>query len=411
MWWFRLREGVRFHDGTPVDAALVVDSLSGRSSPAHARAPAGSVAARLLRGSPGVIRQIRARDARTVEIVLSLPYAPLLSVLAHPAFSIVLLAAEGSAMRWYGTGPFSADEVGPERIVLESRPGHWRKRSEGPAHRGVGGHGPGARRVCLDPAELRRHLPGGGAGPPGQRDVDRRLACRISRAPDREGAIRPRQGAAGRRGGHRSRPTRPRARPAATPLPDFLPPGPGRAAAPRRSWARIPTGRRSSSPRPGCPPALGGHARGRPWTADRSREAGGRDPRLAGAAGLTITVRDTPWETARSGWPERRASDGARRGASRGRRSRTFSCYPLSTQRGCGEGTGALNYSFFRNPRLDDLLIRAKPAVRPSRAQTDVYARAQAMLAEEAPWLPLYMRLHWVVARPEVRDLRLHPSG
>ena len=29
----------------------------------------------------------------------------------------------------------------------------------------------------------------------------------------------------------------------------------------------------------------------------------------------------------------------------------------------------------------------------------------------DAPWLPLYTRLHWVVARPEVRNLRLHPSG
>ena len=37
--------------------------------------------------------------------------------------------------------------------------------------------------------------------------------------------------------------------------------------------------------------------------------------------------------------------------------------------------------------------------------------RAQAMLAEDLPWLPIYVRLHWAVARPEVRNLRLHPSG
>ena len=33
------------------------------------------------------------------------------------------------------------------------------------------------------------------------------------------------------------------------------------------------------------------------------------------------------------------------------------------------------------------------------------------MLAEEVPWLPLYVRLLWAVARPEVRGLRLHPTG
>jgi len=40
-----------------------------------------------------------------------------------------------------------------------------------------------------------------------------------------------------------------------------------------------------------------------------------------------------------------------------------------------------------------------------------LYGRAQAMLADEVPWIPVYVRLHWAVARPDVRGLRLHPSG
>ena len=84
--------------------------------------------------------------------------------------------------------------------------------------------------------------------------------------------------------------------------------------------------------------------------------------------------------------------------------------YPLSTSEGVGKGTGALNLSFFRNPRLDDLLIRGSQLSGRLERQR-VYARAQALLADEAPWLPLYVRLHWMVARPEVRNLRLHPSG
>jgi peptide/nickel transport system substrate-binding protein len=70
----------------------------------------------------------------------------------------------------------------------------------------------------------------------------------------------------------------------------------------------------------------------------------------------------------------------------------------------------ATNLSFYRNSKLDDILIRASQlAFRPERLR--LYQRAQALLAEEIPWVPLYVRLHWAVTRPEVRGLVLHPSG
>ena len=40
-----------------------------------------------------------------------------------------------------------------------------------------------------------------------------------------------------------------------------------------------------------------------------------------------------------------------------------------------------------------------------------IKASSVGLLAEEVPWIPLYVRLVWGVARPEVRDLRLHPTG
>jgi ABC-type transport system substrate-binding protein len=84
--------------------------------------------------------------------------------------------------------------------------------------------------------------------------------------------------------------------------------------------------------------------------------------------------------------------------------------YPLSTSEGAVRGPTATNFSFYRNARLDDLLIRASQiSFRPERQR--VYGRAQAFLADEIPWIPLYVRLHWAVARPEVRNFRLHPSG
>jgi peptide/nickel transport system substrate-binding protein len=40
-----------------------------------------------------------------------------------------------------------------------------------------------------------------------------------------------------------------------------------------------------------------------------------------------------------------------------------------------------------------------------------LYQRAQALLADEMPWIPVYVRLVWGVTRPEVKNLRLHPTG
>jgi ABC-type transport system substrate-binding protein len=87
-----------------------------------------------------------------------------------------------------------------------------------------------------------------------------------------------------------------------------------------------------------------------------------------------------------------------------------FLLYPLSSSEGASKGPGALNMSFYRNRTLDDLLIRASQiSFRPERQR--LYARAQSILAEEMPWIPLYVRMHWAAVRPEVRNLRLHPSG
>jgi ABC-type transport system substrate-binding protein len=84
--------------------------------------------------------------------------------------------------------------------------------------------------------------------------------------------------------------------------------------------------------------------------------------------------------------------------------------FPLSTSEGATKGARALNFSFYRDARLDDVLIRASQlANRTERAR--LYQRAQGILADEVPWIPVYVRLLWGVTRPEVRNLRLHPTG
>jgi peptide/nickel transport system substrate-binding protein len=87
-----------------------------------------------------------------------------------------------------------------------------------------------------------------------------------------------------------------------------------------------------------------------------------------------------------------------------------FLLYPLSTSEGAVKGPASTNLAFYRNARLDDLLIRASQLSFRAERQR-LYVRAQTVLAEEMPWIPLYVRLHWAVARPEVRNVRLHPSG
>ena len=121
---FRLREGVRFHDGTVLTAQHVVESLDRVIQPNAAHAPNPNVAApRLVRGTPGVVKEIKALDGRTIQISLLLPYAPLPGVLAHPAFSIVLASSAGQ--RWVGTGPFALTEASVGRVVLDANPGYW----------------------------------------------------------------------------------------------------------------------------------------------------------------------------------------------------------------------------------------------------------------------------------------------
>ena len=412
-WSFRLREGVSFSDGTPLVAQAVVESIERATFPGHPQAPAGDAGvARLFRGTPGVIRAIRARDTRTVEFTLSQPYAPLLTVLAHPALSVVMASAAGAGggNRWQGTGPFSVAEMAAGRIVLEARPGHWSR-------------GPRLARIVFtevaDGAPAEAALAGQGldvvfpTGPPSRAAASLSLpswrigylALEVEKAPLNR--VKARRAIA------------------AALDPAQLAPALGQVAVPLQSFLpRGVWGRREG------PPLMGGDAeRGKRLLAEAGLAPGVPvtlllddaetridRPRLAeairaslAAIGMSVTIRTEPAEQFRSlvqNGEHQMALAEARVDAG----DPHFLLYPLSSSEGAVKGPSAVNLSFYRNSRLDDLLIRASQLFfRPERER--LYARAQATLAEELPWIPLYVRLHWAMARPEVRDLRLHPSG
>jgi peptide/nickel transport system substrate-binding protein len=70
----------------------------------------------------------------------------------------------------------------------------------------------------------------------------------------------------------------------------------------------------------------------------------------------------------------------------------------------------ATNVAFLRSPLVDGMLVRASQlGFRPERFR--LYQRLQGLLGEELPYIPLYARLQWMVARPEVRAVRLDPGG
>lgn len=406
-WTFTLREGVRFHDGTPLTAQDVVASFKRQLSADHPLHPdPPDVWPRLLRGLPGVVKEIRASGPKTVQIQLLLPYAPLLTVLAHPAFSIV---KAGSAPWWVGTGPFRVADLAAGRIVLEANPGYWGgpprldrivfvETAAAEAEADLEG---GRLDVWIPPVAPKKL--GGALSIPGWRVG--LLALQTEKDPFSKKKVRqavaaaldPALIAAAVEG-------------VAIPLQSFLPPG---------VWSR-----REGSPimlaDPNGARRLLREARvsqeitmtllvsDAPGVVDQARLADAIRLALSSVE-ISVEVRAEPSETvtqlSQLGEHEMLLTEALVAGG-----DPHLFLYPLSTSEGATKGPGALNFSFYRNQRLDDLLIRASQlAFRPERLR--LYQRGQAILADELPWIPLYVRLHWAVVRPEVRNLRLHPSG
>ncbi len=116
-----LRDGVRFHDGAPLDANAVRDNLERyRANPRSVR-----------RGELRPVSGVETVDARTVRIRLSEPYAPLVAVLADRSGMMLSPAqigplGEGVATAPVCAGPFRFTErVAQDRIVLDRFPEYW----------------------------------------------------------------------------------------------------------------------------------------------------------------------------------------------------------------------------------------------------------------------------------------------
>jgi peptide/nickel transport system substrate-binding protein len=129
-WTFTLKYGVHFTDGTVFDANAVkfnFDRWRFTNNPYHGNEPYAYYQS-MFGGFPGVIQDVRVRDASTVVMRLSKPLGPFLRDLALPSFAIgspaaIMQDAAGYARRPVGTGPYEVAEwVRNDHITLTANP-------------------------------------------------------------------------------------------------------------------------------------------------------------------------------------------------------------------------------------------------------------------------------------------------
>lgn len=128
-WTFTLRDDVKFHDGTPMDADAVVFSFERLL---HEKHPHVHHPARPYQPSFRNIKAVEAKDAKTVVFTLEKPSAIFLQNLAMFPASIVSPTAvklHGKAFGEHpvGTGPFQFGSwQKQEQIKLNAYDDHWR---------------------------------------------------------------------------------------------------------------------------------------------------------------------------------------------------------------------------------------------------------------------------------------------
>ena len=137
-WIFTLRDGIAFHDGTPLDAAAVVFSFERQMDPAHP-ARRSTSAFSYFHNNFKSLSKVEALDERTVRFTLTEPYAPFLAALALFNCSIVspaAFASEGKdaegrykynfAQKPVGSGPFAFESWEKDaHVTLRANPGYW----------------------------------------------------------------------------------------------------------------------------------------------------------------------------------------------------------------------------------------------------------------------------------------------
>jgi peptide/nickel transport system substrate-binding protein len=140
VWTFQLRRGVRFHDGTPLDAAAVVWNFERWWKSGHPQHENQVKAGQTFEyweaqfggfDEKSIVSKVEAVGSHAVRITLKEPQAPFLANLAMFVFDI---ASPKAVETWgtefgkhpVGTGAFKLVEWKPnQEVVLEANPDYW----------------------------------------------------------------------------------------------------------------------------------------------------------------------------------------------------------------------------------------------------------------------------------------------
>ncbi|MBI2370241.1 MAG: ABC transporter substrate-binding protein [Deltaproteobacteria bacterium] len=425
-WTFMLRRGVRFHDGTPFTAKAVVTSFERQmfKHHPHHRGPFEYWAS-MFGGYPGIVTRVRALDEQTVRFELSRPSAPFLANLAMPFAAIMSPAAlerygEDIFKHPIGTGPFSLVEWLPnERVVLQANRGHWAGRpyldrlifkpilensvrllelEAGTIHGMHGINTDDVPRIQRNPALVLHTQTGMNVGylafnteKPLFRD--RRVRQALSHAVDKARLVKGLFGAYGV--------------PAQTPLPPVI-------------WGHH-EGIRPYTYDPERARRLlaeAGHPRGfradlwamsvaRPYMPDARKVAEVLQAQFR-AVGVEVRIVSYEWgaylERSRNG-----EHDMLLLGWTGDNGDPDNFLYTLLSSDAAVRGS-ANNLAFFRDRRLDDVLRRAQ-ALNTREERAPLYRKAQELIHEEAPWIPLVHSVQLGAVRRGVRGYALNPTG
>ncbi|WP_373371820.1 ABC transporter substrate-binding protein [Archangium lansingense] len=126
---FHLRQGITFHDGTPLTARDVKRHFERLLNPAEKSPDRGLLedvegARTFVAGQAREVTGIEVLNEHTLEIRLEEPKAFFLQLLAQSATGVARL---DSRQQVVGSGPFRQVDVGREHIVLERNPTYWRQ--------------------------------------------------------------------------------------------------------------------------------------------------------------------------------------------------------------------------------------------------------------------------------------------
>lgn len=136
-WEFKLRQGVKFTDGTPFNAEAVKANIDRMLDPKTASPRAALV---------NMVKEVKVVDESTVQFVLTFPYSPLLSHLAHPAVGMISpegikkdyekLNGGGTAGAYLsqnptGTGAFKLDNWNPgQEVKIARNDDYWGEKAK-----------------------------------------------------------------------------------------------------------------------------------------------------------------------------------------------------------------------------------------------------------------------------------------